>query len=529
MTQPAAAPIPRDRFVAFAFAGSDLLVETDPGGTIAFAAGAFRVRLGQPPEHFIGCRATDLIAPSDQTKLSLALASAARRGRIAPMVLRLNDSRHSLATVSAMFLAGPPPRLCLTLGPVPLAAAEPDSQPSPRGFVRALESRLRVSGGGELSLLEVTGWQSVREALPAAEQRALRAEIQAAVAEAHPDGLAGEVAEGRFGVLVPGTADFAGVVKKLDALLKANPAARGAKVDGARLPLAAADVSPAQAARALRYAITQFASGGVAGARAAGSEAGLEGMIAAAELRARDLRAVIAERRFRLNFQPVVGLGDRAIHHYEALLRPLPAIGGSLPQTTQDFVVFAEAVGLTEDLDCAVADLALAAVQASPASSVAVNVSGLSIQSSGFIERFTSLLGGAAAPPAPGQMLVELTETAEIDDLAAAASNIAALRAAGVPVCLDDFGAGAAGFAYLREFGVDYVKIDGLYVQRAPTGARERGFVASMVELATAAGAKVVAEMIETEEQARLMQDLGTQFGQGWLFGRPGLLPGTQR
>ena len=62
MTHPAAAPIPRDRFVAFAFAGSDLLVETDPGGTIAFAAGAFRVRLGQPPEHFIGCRATDLIA-----------------------------------------------------------------------------------------------------------------------------------------------------------------------------------------------------------------------------------------------------------------------------------------------------------------------------------------------------------------------------------------------------------------------------------------------------------------------------------
>ena len=96
-------------------------------------------------------------------------------------------------------------------------------------------------------------------------------------------------------------------------------------------------------------------------------------------------------------------------------------------------------------------------------------------------------------------------------------------------MCVDDFGVGAAAFSYLREFGVDYVKIDGLYVQRATLGARERGFVASMVELAAAAGAQVVAEMIETEEQAKLMQSLGAQFGQGWLFGRPGLLPGVIR
>ena len=98
-----------------------------------------------------------------------------------------------------------------------------------------------------------------------------------------------------------------------------------------------------------------------------------------------------------------------------------------------------------------------------------------------------------------------------------------------MPVCLDDFGAGGAAFRYLREFGVDYVKIDGLYVRAATRGARERGFVASMVELAGTVGARVVAEMIETEEQAALMRDLGVQFGQGWLFGRPGTLPGARR
>ena len=113
--------------------------------------------------------------------------------------------------------------------------------------------------------------------------------------------------------------------------------------------------------------------------------------------------------------------------------------------------------------------------------------------------------------------------------MAAAADAIAQFRAHGVPVCLDDFGAGGAAFRYLRAFGVDYVKIDGLYVRAAARGARERGFVAAMVELAGQADAKVVAEMIETEDQAALMRELGVHYGQGWLFGRPGTLPGARR
>ena len=92
-----------------------------------------------------------------------------------------------------------------------------------------------------------------------------------------------------------------------------------------------------------------------------------------------------------------------------------------------------------------------------------------------------------------------------------------------------DFGAGAAGFRYLQQLPLDYVKIDGTFVQAASNGPRARGMVASMVELASAAGAQTVAEMIETEEQAILMRELGVHQGQGWLFGRPGGLPGAKR
>jgi EAL domain-containing protein (putative c-di-GMP-specific phosphodiesterase class I) len=65
-------------------------------------------------------------------------------------------------------------------------------------------------------------------------------------------------------------------------------------------------------------------------------------------------------------------------------------------------------------------------------------------------------------------------------------------------------------------------------VRAAVTQARERAMVTAMIEIATSVGAAVVAETIETEDQSRLMAELGAQYGQGWLFGRPGSLPGSR-
>ncbi len=96
-----------------------------------------------------------------------------------------------------------------------------------------------------------------------------------------------------------------------------------------------------------------------------------------------------------------------------------------------------------------------------------------------------------------------------------------------VPVCIDDFGAGSAAFRYLREFRVDYVKLDGAYVRGALQNAREHGFLLTMIELANFVGAKVIAETIEREDEAQMMRDLGVEYGQGWLFAKPGSLPGA--
>ena len=112
----------------------------------------------------------------------------------------------------------------------------------------------------------------------------------------------------------------------------------------------------------------------------------------------------------------------------------------------------AEAVGLSEELDLAVLQRAIAAMRQTGAS-VAVNVSGRSIVAPRFIERLLGLIVGLP----PWRLLIEITETAEIEDLAAASLQVGRLRAARIGVCLDDFGAGSASFRYVRDLKVDYL------------------------------------------------------------------------
>ena len=509
--------VPRDRYVAFAFSAADLLVETSIDGRIGFAAGAFRHRFGVEPEHFVGLHVSEVLTASNRAALDAALAAAATQGRIAPMVLRLNDKLRTAATVAAILVPGAAPRLAFTFGPVARPAA---AVTDPASFARELEARLNEGSAGEVSLLEMKGWEALRETLSPADHRMLREEINEAAGGGR-GALTADLGDGRIGVLSDGQGDRPGIVQRLEKLLSARPATRNVQVEGVGFQLDAGSLEPSQAARALRYALASFAEGGAEAVRAAGS--GLERVIAQAEERARALRIAVADRRFRLRFQPVVTLATRRIHHYEALLRPLPPPGRPA-QKAQDFVNFVEATGLSAELDYAVTEEALLALRAAPMVSIAVNISGLSLQDTAFRDRFLALLAAHPGKDGAGRLLVELTETAEIDDMGAAATTIAMIRAAGAPVCLDDFGAGAASFRYLREFAIDFVKIDGPYVQRAMLGPRERAFVSSMVELAGTVGARVVAEMIETEAQARLMDALKVDYGQGWLFGRAGKL-----
>jgi EAL domain-containing protein (putative c-di-GMP-specific phosphodiesterase class I) len=216
-------------------------------------------------------------------------------------------------------------------------------------------------------------------------------------------------------------------------------------VKGVRVALEAGGLSPHQSVHALRMLLDRFSRSGAA---AAGLEGGLAGVIEQANTHKRVLADMIARGRFTMAYQPVVCLADRRVHHYEALLRPM-ADPENPTANPQEFVALVEAVGLAVELDLAVLQRSLDALRQGEVR-IAVNVSGLSIADPRFEAEVLSRLDGIGS----GRLLIELTETAEIEDLASVAGRIERIRAAGVPICLDDFGAGSASFRYLRDLRV---------------------------------------------------------------------------
>ncbi len=521
----------RERFLAFAFAGADLLIEATADGRIVFAAGAFRTRLGCEPATLLGRPASAVIAAEDGAPFATCLALLAARGRIAPATLRLADAARTRTVLSGLTRPGSDGKalLCLSFGaPPPTPPSFAPAACSAAVLGREAEERLRAARTGTpaaspaLDLLELV---ATSPDLPGAEITAVLLD-QAGIGT-----MAGEIAPGRFGLLrASGTTgaapDLAALIAGLDAALRARGVdARVATAERVALSGGAIDASPApQAVRALRTALSAFARGGAPALAAAGFDGGLAGFVTAATSRTAALRRTLADRRFSLAFQPIVGLEDRALHHYEALLRPDP-VPGSTARGPAELVTLAEMIGLTEDLDWAVFETARDEARRAGVA-IAFNLSGLSVQSPTFRARLLAALDRPASGGA-ARLLAEVTETAEIEDEEAAAETIQALRERGIPVCIDDFGAGAAAFRYLRRFQVDHVKIDGAYVRQAAENERDRGFVAAMVDLSLTVGAQVIAEQVETQAVADTMRTLGVRYGQGWLFGRPAELPSS--
>lgn len=229
------------------------------------------------------------------------------------------------------------------------------------------------------------------------------------------------------------------------------------------------------------------------------------------------LRRALETGSFTLVYQPIVELSTREIRHYEALTRF--AEGAS----TSGTVLLAEEVGLVEQFDAIicqrVVDMCGERSRRGCPVDVAINLSGLSLQSPSFTDALYVLL--AAAPTPGGSILIEVTETAEIEDLPRVDVVLQNLRSRGHPVCIDDFGTGSSVFQYLEAFDVDYVKIDGAFTSAIEGKGVDRTILREILRLCHKKNVWVIAEKVETESQARLLGEAGVQFGQGYLLGRP--------
>src|SRR5665648_434809 len=218
-----------------------------------------------------------------------------------------------------------------------------------------------------------------------------------------------------------------------------------------------------------------------------------------------------------LHYQPTVDLATGVVVGHEALVRwQHPERGLLLPGS---FLPTAVESGLAVKLGTNVVRQAAAFLARTEATGhwVSVNVSVEQLGDGEFAAQ--ALMAISRNRVAPGRLVVELTEAGLVESGSRVRHELARLRAAGIPVLLDDFGTGIAPLSYLRDLPVDGVKLDMSFTVGIPEDPAAARVSRALGALAREMGMITIAEGIETLEQARFLRECGWHYGQGWLFG----------
>jgi diguanylate cyclase (GGDEF)-like protein/PAS domain S-box-containing protein len=234
------------------------------------------------------------------------------------------------------------------------------------------------------------------------------------------------------------------------------------------------------------------------------------------------LRHALKDDHLRVHYQPIIDLTTGHVVAAEALVRIQGPHELILPER---FIDVAEESGLLVDIDEWV--LRRAVEQAAhwqrdlgpgQFGGIAINITGRHLSDSHFAQVLADSLAEHDLPS--GAMSIEVTERVLMEASNSAMAGLRAIRALGVNVGLDDFGTGYSSLAYLRQFPIDFIKIDQSFIRELTENVAESAIVTAIIGLAHALNLSVVAEGVETDEQLLMLKRLGCDQAQGFLFSR---------
>lgn len=229
---------------------------------------------------------------------------------------------------------------------------------------------------------------------------------------------------------------------------------------------------------------------------------------------AEGFRDHVSEQRFSVLRQPIVSLKSGRVHHHEWLVR------FDHDDHLEGVLRPAEVSGVIRDLDLSMLAQAILVLNEHPDDTgIAINLSGASVDKPAFKSSVLACL--TALEASPTKLVIELTESWHMQELAPAEALITELKTRGHPVCLDDVGAGAASIRYLRALPANWLKIDGGFVAAAFNTARDRAILKALLSLREALDVRFIAEGVETEEIREFVIGLGFDAAQGYSIGRP--------
>lgn len=508
------------RLLGLAFANADMLLEIESGGVILLALGAAQATLGADEKTLVGRSWRELVVEADRAMLEALFAGLEDGARRPPLIVRVAGQPGRAVAFTARRLPDNEGRIsCAVLSaPPPQAAGTSDGLLERDGFeaiTRSLMDAAKATGQQlELAMVELAGLADARESLGDEAGAALDRHVAGALrAESHQGSAAARLGEDRFVLLREQGENPATMVKRLTRVVATCAGGQSLGAAAHAVPLESG--SPARLARALRYALDDFIAEGLKDVPPVSLSQAMDRSVRRTLTRAGELGAAVSQRRFTLAYQPVVNIQTGVAHHHEALVR---FDDGGSPFT---MVRMAEEFDLIEELDQAVVEQVVRQLKGDRTGKLrlAANISGRSIGSEVFVGGLERLIKADAR--LKDRLIFEITESAAIDDLDLANRHIQSLRGLGCKVCLDDFGAGAASFAYLQRLKVDVVKIDGRYVRDLASDGRDGALVRHLVRLCNELKVKTVAEMVETPEIEDAARKAGVDFAQGWLYGRP--------
>ena len=238
-----------------------------------------------------------------------------------------------------------------------------------------------------------------------------------------------------------------------------------------------------------------------------------------------ELRAALTGQQFHLAYQPIVDLRDDRVFKAEALVRWTHPERGEI--SPAQFIPVAERSGLIVPLGNWIFEAAVAQVKHwreafEPRFQLSINKSPLQFRVRTISAEAVNLLDILAREGLPGEsIIVEITEGLLLDASPDVEARLHQFHDAKVDIALDDFGTGFSSLSYLQKFDIDFIKIDRAFVRNLRLGGKNLSLCKAMITMAHELGIRVVAEGVETQEQAALLCEAGCDFGQGYLWGRP--------
>lgn len=522
----------RDRFLAFSFAGADFLLETDPSGKILFTSGASKSMTGQDDQDLIRKNFLDLFSKEDRSLLSTLHESSRPGIKQGPYMVSMSATRDGTGKVFVTGFKMPGSAsfyVVISRGDnlFRLMGFEKDGKPqhtiaNKNEFIDVLHKKMPslIAEGkdADLMLVELDGLSSYKDSLDTHTWNRFMESIGEAVMESSLDGdMAANVKEGQYVIVKDKESNASTLHQKLQDIARNFNLDDSFDIKSKTLEGDLPHLTEREATRAILYTMNQMEKDGI---DKSGDDLkkSFQMFLEENTIKIKSLKNLISHQRFTINFQPIVHLKNRDTSHYEVLVRFEDNV------SPYDLIVLGEDVGIAPDVDMSVCRQALKFADQKKNHNeyfrkLAINLSGVSVQNDAFKKNLLSLL--AEYPDAAKHLVFEITESTMIKDLDEVNEFIQKLRKTGHSVCLDDFGAGSASFQYLHKLDVDGIKIDGAYTKKILESPRDATMIKNLTQMCHELDVFVVAEMVETEAQAKYLRDIGIDKGQGYLFGKP--------